>query len=64
MRQDRAPGAPPGQEIMREPVTWEEAHELAIEFEQQDQNRQAVAAAFAIQPLGMYFPAEASEGQG
>ena len=53
MRPDRTKGAPIGHEVMREPATWEEAHELAIEFEQQDQNRHAVATAFAVHP-GIY----------
>ena len=56
MRQDRTTGAAIGHQVMREPATWEEAHELAIEFEQQDQNRSAVAANFAIHHLA--FPLE------
>ena len=55
MRPDLTPGVPPGTSVMREPATWEEAHELAIEFEQQDQNRSAVAATFAINDFVMPF---------
>ena len=64
MRQDKSPGAVPGHEVMREPVTWEEAHELAIEFEQQDQNRHAVAAAFAMDVYAQFEPSRKQRRKG